>query len=384
MVDPDQLATNPIPPPVHVEDVVADRKHYSLQGAVTLPPLTRDLEIDYTALSFVAPQKVYFRYRLDGHDTDWQDSGTRRQAFYTDLAPGNYRFRVIACNNDGLWNESGATLLFSIAPAFYQTLLFRIFCLIAVASILWLFYLAHLNRLTSRMQERLAARLEERERIARELHDTLLQGFQGLMLRFQSVLKNIPEREPARQMMESALDRADEVLFEGRERVRDLREVEIAGGGLSDSLARCGKELAQDYATRFSLAIVGTPQPLDPTVCSEACRIGREALTNAFQHAHAEHIEVEITYDLARLRLIVRDDGVGMDNEILRVGRSGHWGLSGMRERAQKIGAQLSIWSHFRAGTEIDLTVPARIAYPRNRKRPRRYWIKRSATKQTE
>lgn len=383
MVDPDQLATNPIPPPVHVEDVVADRRHYSLQGAVTLPPLTRDLEIDYTALSFVAPQKVHFRYRLDGHDTDWQDSGTRRQAFYTDLAPGTYRFRVIACNNDGLWNESGATLSFSIARAFYQTLLFRIFCLIAVASILWLFYLAHLNRLTSRMQERLAARLEERERIARELHDTLLQGFQGLMLRFQSVLKDIPEREPARQMMESALDRADEVLLEGRERVRDLREVEITGGGLSDSLARCGKELAQDYATRFSLAIVGTPQPLDPTVCSEACRIGREALTNAFQHAHAEHIEVEITYDPARLRLIVRDDGVGMDNEILQGGRSGHWGLSGMRERAQKIGAQFNIWSHSRAGTEIDLIVPARVAYPRSRKESRWYWIKRSTTKRT-
>jgi ligand-binding sensor domain-containing protein len=369
MVDPSNLIRNPVPPPVHVEEIIADRKHYSPQGIMRLPRLTRDLEIDYTALSFVAPQKMRFRYRLDGHDKDWQEAGTRRQAFYTDLSPGNYRFRVLACNNDGVWNESGATLSFFIVPAFYQTSWFHILCVIAVGSLFCIFYLAHLKRVTRRIQEQLATRLEERERIARELHDTLLQGFQGLMLRFQSVLKNIPSEGPARQMMEGALDRADKVLLEGRQRVHDLREGGINGDGLWNDLALWGEELALDRSTRFSATIIGTPQPLTPAASNEVYQIGREALTNAFRHAFADRIEIEITYDHLKVRLIIRDDGKGMDNEILKRGRSGHWGLSGMRERAQKIGAQLNIWSHGGAGTEIDLSIPARLAYQRPRKK---------------
>jgi ligand-binding sensor domain-containing protein len=384
MVDPSSLASNPIPPPVHVEEIVADRKHYSPEGVVRLPRLTRDLEIDFTALSFVAPKKMQFRYRLDGHDKDWQDPGTRRQAFYTDLDPGNYRFRVIACNNDGVWNDTGAAVSFYIIPAFYQTSWFRVLCVIAAGSSLCMFYLVHLRRVTRRMQEQLAARLEERERIARELHDTLLQGFQGLMLRFQSVLKNIPANEPARQMMESTLDRADEVLLEGRQRIHDLREDDMAGNRLWDNLARWGKELALDSSSRFSAAIIGTSQPLDPAVCHEIYQIGREALTNAFKHAVANHIELEITYNPKKVKLLVRDDGAGIDNGILDGGRSGHWGLSGMRERAQKIGAQLNIWSHGGAGTEIDLSIPAKVAYRRPGKRSARPRIKQRVAGSTE
>ena len=331
-------------------------------SVLNLPRLTRDLEIDYTALSFVAPQKVQFRYQLDGNDKDWQDAGTRRQAFYTDLKPGSYRFHVVACNNDGVWNESGAEVSFFIVPAFYQTFWFHLLCVIAAGSTIWIFYLVHLKRVTGRIQEQLATRLEERERIARELHDTLLQGFHGLMLRFQSVLKNIPAQAPARQMMESALDHADEVLLEGRQRVHDLREADMAGNSFSENLVRWGEELAHVGPTPFSVAIVGTPRPLDPTVSSEVYQIGREALTNAFAHAFAKKIEMEITYDWAKVRLIVRDDGAGMDSEILTRGRSGHWGLSGMRERAQRIGAHLSIWSHSGAGTEIDLSIPSKVA----------------------
>jgi ligand-binding sensor domain-containing protein len=384
MVDPSSLARNPITPPMHVEEIVADRRHYSPEGVVRLPRLTRDLEIDFTALSFVAPKKMQFRYRLDGHDKDWQDSGTRRQAFYTDLGPGSYQFRVIACNNDGVWNGTGAVVAFYIVPAFYQTSWFRTLCAIAASAGLCMFYLIHLRRATRRIQEQLAARLEERERIARELHDTLLQGFQGLMLRFQSVLKNIPAEGPARQMMESTLDRADEVLLEGRQRVHDLREENMTGNGLWDNLARWGKELAQDSNTRFRAAIIGTPQPLDPTVCDEVYQIGREALTNAFQHAVAKQIELEIAYDRKKVKLLVRDDGAGIDNGILKGGRSGHWGLSGMRERSQKIGAQLNIWSHGGAGTEIDLSIPAKVAYRCPGKRSAQPRLKKRAEEYTE
>jgi Y_Y_Y domain/Histidine kinase len=204
MIDPAKLIRNTIPPPVHIEAVIADRKSYSPEQYFELPAHTRDLQIDYTALSFVAPQKVRFRYRLDGRDDGWHDSGNRRQAFYTDLRPGRYRFRVIACNNDGVWNDSGASLNFMIAPAFYQQAWFQLLCALAVLATLWSIYWLRLRQATAQVRVRLGARLEERERIARELHDTLLQGFQGLMLRFQAVAKRIPETERTRYCWKGA------------------------------------------------------------------------------------------------------------------------------------------------------------------------------------
>lgn len=190
-------------------------------------------------------------------------------------------------------------------------------------------------------QQRLSVRLEERVRIARELHDTHLQGFQGLMLRFHAVTKTIPEDYPARNLMENVLDRADEVLLEGRERVRDLRQDEISANELPQMLAACGEEFGRDHAIRFSLSIIGTQQPLDPTVGYEAYRIGREALANAFQHSKSSKIEVEITYDHSRVGLRIRDGGVGINHDVLHRGRVGHWGLPGMRERTQKSAGSL-------------------------------------------
>ena len=366
MIDPSNLIRDTIPPPVHIEAVIADRKSYFLDRYLELPPRTRDLQIDYTALSFVAPQRVRFRYRLDGRDDSWHDSGNRRQAFYTDLGPGKYRFRVQACNKDGLWNDSGASLNFMIAPAFYQASWFRLLCTSLAISTLWLLYLLRLRQATAQVRERLGARLEERERIARELHDTLLQGFQGLMLRFQVVLDRIPKTEAARQMMEKALERADEVLLEGRERVRGLRDEGKTTNDLADDLAHYGKEQAEYSTAVFSLAVLGAPQLVIADVRNEAYRIGREALANAFKHAAASTIEVEITFGSANFSLRIRDDGKGIGPEILKNGCTGHWGLSGMRERALKIGARLNIWSHVGRGTEVDLTIPAKLAYPRS------------------
>lgn len=368
MIDPAHLDRNPIPPPIHVEELIADRRTYRPVNGLLLPPLTRDLEIDYTALSFVAPKKVYFRYKLEGHDKDWQEAGSRRQAFYTDLPPGHYRFHVIACNNDGLWNDNGDALDLSIAPTLYQTVWFRMLLFVLAAAVLWLFFFFRLKQATAQIQERLGARLEERERIARDLHDTLLQGFQGLMLRLQAVMKTLPNEAPAHKMIESVLDRADQVLLEGRQSVRDLREDGAGGNELSGALARCGEELGGDKASLFSLSVVGTPRALGPIVFNEVYRIGREALINAFQHSQAKKIELELTYADAQVCLRIRDDGAGIDPDILGAGRPGHWGLSGIRERAQKIGAQLNIWSRPGAGTEVELTIPAKVAYPQEGK----------------
>ena len=284
---------------------------------------------------------------------------------------------MIACNSDGIWNETGAELSFFVSPAYYQTWWFMLLSALAAAATLWLLYLLRLNQATAQIQARLGERMDERERIARELHDTLLQGFHGLMLRFQAVMEEIPDTQPARSKMEKVLERADEVLLEGRDRVTKLRVEVKQGQDLSKAIALCGEELAREHSAEFSMAITGGPQPVDSVVLDETYRIGREALVNAFEHSNASRIEGELTHDSARLRLSIRDNGDGIDQEILKSGRAGHWGMSGMRERAESIGGQLNIWSTLGAGTEVELIIPAQVAYQHEAKRPRWKWIKR-------
>lgn len=316
-IDPTRIYKNALPPPVSIQLLIADGHTYTNFEPITLPPLPSNLEIDYTALSLSIPERVRFRYKLVGVDADWQNVGSRRAAFYTKLSSGPYQFHVMACNNDGIWNETPASWNFTVSAAYYQTIWFRALCFAAAACALWFLYLYRVQQATAHVRERLGVRLEERERIARELHDTLLQGFQGLMLRFQGVLKLLPEPGAAHQLMESVLDRADQVLVEGRDRVRDLRSEGVNDGELAGSLTRIGDGLAKEHSIAFSLAIGGTPVRLDPSVWGEAYRIGNEAISNAFRHSMATKIEAEITYERSRLRVTVRDDGKGIDAAIL-------------------------------------------------------------------
>jgi signal transduction histidine kinase/ligand-binding sensor domain-containing protein len=362
-VNPTNLRRDKLPPPVYVEAFVADKKPYPLNTPARLPPLSKDIAIEYTALSYPIPERVRFRYRLDGWDQDWQDASTRRQAFYTNLRPGSYRFHVIACNGDGVWNETGATISFSITPRYYQTTWFQILCVLALLLLTWSLYLLRVQQATARIQERLGARLEERERIARELHDTLLQGVQGLMLRFQGIMKTLPADQPTHNMMNDALDRADELMLQARQGVKDIRAAGMAESDLPDMLKSCAEDLRQDHAASLKLTFAGTPRPLDVTVCAEVYRIAREAMTNAFQHSGAPNIEVDVTYQPDYFRVSVRDDGQGIEPRLLSTGKAGHWGLSGMRERAEKIGGRLRILSQRATGTEVELTVPGRLAY---------------------
>ena len=201
-VDPAHMAGNTVPPPVHINGIVADRKNYSPQEGLRLPALTRDLEIDYTALSFTAPKKVLFRYMLEGHDAGWVEPGTRRQAFYNDLPPSHYRFRVIACNNDGVWNNVGAAIDFTIAPAWFQTYWFFALCAAVALLIVWLVYRMRVRQVAKAMSVRFDERLAERTRIARDFHDTLLQTIQGSKLVADSALKQSADPTPMRGAME--------------------------------------------------------------------------------------------------------------------------------------------------------------------------------------
>jgi signal transduction histidine kinase/ligand-binding sensor domain-containing protein len=370
MVDPDHLHANPVPPPVQIERVLADRSSNSPRAGLSLPALTRALEIDYTAASYLAPPKVLFRYMLEGHDGGWQEPGTRRQAFYNDLGPGHYRFRVIACNNDGVWNESGASLDFSILPAYYQTAWFRACCAALFLLLLWAVYQLRVRQLQRQFAIGLEARVNERMRIARELHDTLLQSLHGLLFQFQAVRNLLPRRpDEAMQSLDDAINETEKALSESRDAIQGLRSEAIAKGNLAELLVAASRELANSGTANqappvFDLIEEGGRSALCPAANNEVYRIALEILRNAYRHAHATRIEAEIRYDDQGLRVRIRDNGKGIDPRVLREGGSaGHWGLRGVRERAERIGSRLDFWSEAGAGTEVQLTVPATIAY---------------------
>ncbi|HVO61011.1 MAG TPA: two-component regulator propeller domain-containing protein, partial [Terriglobales bacterium] len=378
VVDPNHLAFNKLPPPVHIEQITADGKAYNAANGLHLPPLTRDLKIEYSALSLVAPEKVRFKYKLEGQDSDWREAVNDRQVQYSNLRPRDYRFRVIAANNTGVWNEKGDTLEFSVAPAYYQTNWFRALCAAAVLALLWAAYQLRVRRLQRRFERTLDVRVGERTRIARDLHDTLLQSFHGVLLRLQTVSYLLPEGEP-KEKLDSTIEQAAGAVAEGRDAVQGLRESTVQGNDLALAISTLGEKLTSDTSDLrpgFRVAVEGQSRNLHPILRDEIYKIVAEALRNAFRHAHARQIEVEIRYDTDQFRLRVRDDGKGIDPAVLsQQGREGHYGLPGMRERAALIGGKLTVWSEVDAGTQVELRIAASVAYASPRKSS---WLSRT------
>jgi len=369
MIDPRHLGINKLPPAVHIEQVVADGKTYDPANGLQLPPHVRDLVIDYTALSLAAPEKIHFRYKLEGQDPDWREVVNDRKVQYSNLAPRHYTFRVMACNNSGVWNETGAALEFSVLPVFYQTNGFRVLCVFGFLALLWGIYQLRVQQMQRQFNIALDARVNERTRIARELHDTLLQNFHGLMFQFQAA-RNLMRRRPdeAIQFLDDAIGETKKALAESREAIQELRSEPIAKGNLAELLMLTSRELADsdpnERPPAFDLIEEGERQALSSTVSNEVCRIALELMRNAYQHAQAQRIEAEIRYGDPGFRLRIRDDGRGIDPKVLKEGgRLGHWGLRGVRERADRIGAHLDVWSEPGNGTEVQLLVPASVAY---------------------
>lgn len=366
-LDPARIFYNQLRPPVVIKSLTANDHIYDSPRNLVLPPGSANVEIDYAALSFLEPRRVRFRYKLEGVDSDWVDPGTRRQAFYTRLDPDTYRFRVIASNDAGVWNEDGATLDFSIEPTFVQSIWFKLILAMALLSLGAAAYSWRTWAETARVRRQFEVRIAERERIARELHDTLLQSVQGLLLRVQSVANALPNDSEARNELEGTLDRADAVLREGRERVRELRLPDM-DESLPERLAEVAKTQFVGRTPIFRLTLEGQPRVLQPATRDEALRIAEEAIRNAVNHANAEVVEAIITYNRSDLTLRVRDDGRGIDPDMTGTfENAGHFGLVGMRERADRIGAQLVVTTREPSGTEIELTVPASKAYPLER-----------------
>ncbi|RYG20777.1 MAG: hypothetical protein EON96_00195 [Caulobacteraceae bacterium] len=359
-IDPARLTVNRLPPPVAITALIADGRPSAPGAPVVLAEGTSRIQVEYTAPSLLVPQRVQFRYRLEGADAGWVDAGSRRQAFYTNLRPGVYRFQVIAANDDGVWNRVGATQTFTIPPTFVQSIWFVLLCVAASGLVLYAAYVMRVRYLTERVETRLEARMSERERIARELHDTLLQGVHGLMLRLQAVAERFPVGQTERTLLDGALDRADAVLAEGRDSVHALRSP-LEAGGLAKMLEDVAEDLTCDGSPSFRLESAGTSRDIDPLVAEEVGRIGQEAIRNAFMHARASEVVATLGYERRYVVLSVRDNGCGISEKPKpETNYGGHFGLAGLRERATRIGGRLTIDSGPDQGTMVTIAAPAR------------------------
>ena len=340
--------------------------------SLTLAHEQNIFSLEFSALDYSDPARDRYRYRLDPLDRGWNEIDARqRSVMYTTLPAGNYTFRVQARSNRGQWNETGANIRIRILAPWWATWWFRGCVVAGVSLLVFAGYRWQLYQVAREFNANLEGRVDERLRVARDLHDTLLQSFHGLLMRFQAAHNLLPGRAAdARHVLETALDDAAEAITQARDAVQNLRSSTVITSDLSKALEAVGNELSglQSAGTAdgpsFSVEVEGTAQDLHPILRDELYGIAREALRNAFHHARARRIEVEIRYEARKLRVRVRDDGTGIDSSILRQeGRPGHWGMRGMRERAKRVGGQLEVWSERGAGTEIELTVPASAAY---------------------
>jgi signal transduction histidine kinase len=313
---------------------------------------------------------MLFRYKLEGWDRDWQEVGNRRQALYSNLPPRDYRFRVAACNNTGMWNEAGASVNLTIEPAYYQTTWFVLSCVAVFLAVLWIGYRLRLRQLAWQFHRRMEERVNERTRIARDLHDTLLQSFQAVLMKLSVFSYRLSDRPETKKELENIVEQARQAVIEGREAVQGLRSSTVLTNEIVQAIQSLGEQLAPEMSypdgssPDFRVLVEGASRELLPMVREEVYRIAGEAVRNARRHAQARRIEVSIQYGDRHFRLLVRDNGKGIDPKILDEGyREGHHGLQGMQERAKVVEGKLTLCSKPDSGTEVELTIPASIAY---------------------
>jgi signal transduction histidine kinase/sugar lactone lactonase YvrE len=377
-------------PAIFMEEVTVGQRRQPIRQELVLPPGTHHLELKFDSIELTSPEKIRFQYRLDGVDSDWLNADGTRTAVYTSIPLGAHSFHVRACNIDGVWDRVGVVYKVSQRPYYYETNWFRLLAFLVVASLVTAIYFLRLRRIAERIQSRFEERLAERTRIARELHDTLLQSLHGLIFRFQAADNLLPARPTeAKQTLESALDDAAQAITAARDAVHELRSPAAVNNDLAAAVKALGEEFtahhtsaaANEDSSTFFVEVEGTPQDLHPILRDEIYRIAGEGLRNAFRHARARRIEVEILYDERQLRVRIRDDGSGIDPSILsHEGRAGHWGLTGMRERAKSIGGEMDVWSELGAGTELELRIPGSIAYQTYAGRSFRLFRKKTGT----
>ena len=399
---PDKVVDRPYVPPIVLTDFrlftrsVTVGAHSPLSKAIGYTSalrLSHDqdiLSVEFSALSYFDPAANRYRYRLERLDRQWHEVGSnQRLATYTTLPAGMYTFRVQGATSRGAWSEPGVELTIEVLPPWWATWWFRALCAAVCATLLWETYQVRLRRLAQEFNITLEARVSERSRIARDLHDTLLQSFHGLLLRFKTVSILLPDRAmEAKAHLDSAIDQAAQAITEGRDAVQDLRSSVTATNDLATAIGALGQNLAAyengDHSPAFRIGVEGQTRELDPILRDEIYRIAAEALRNAFRHAQARQVEVEIHYHERELRMQVRDDGKGIEPKILQGKElAGHFGLHGTRERAESVGGRLQVWSEIDSGTEVELIIPASIAYATSPVARRSRWPRKRLSPQS-
>jgi signal transduction histidine kinase len=361
-IDPKLIRHNTVVPTVLVQSVVAGGRTYTGIQPLSLPVGVTNLQFNYTATSLAIPERVVFRYMLDGFDNRWMEAAQRRQAFYTNLPPGSYRFRVIASNDDGVWNAAGASIGIEIPPVFYQTRWFAALCLVVVVFLSCTFYQLRVRQVARALSVRFDERLAERTRIARDLHDTLLQTIQGSKLVIDDALEAPQDLVRMRRAVKQLSGWLQRAIQEGRAALASLRASGTRTSDLVEDLRRVTEPDCAPEGMSISFSVIGEVRDLHPLVREEVCRVGEQAVRNALAHSRGRQLEVELRYaqDLA---VRVSDDGVGIDSLVLQRGKEGHFGLQGMRERASRIGGKLTVLSSPNFGTEVTIVVPGRLAF---------------------
>ena len=361
-IDPRAVARNPVPPPVVIRRLTAGNTVYPIGPPLSLPVGTKALRIDYTALSLSIPERVRFRYQLVGSDSGWQDAGARREAFYTNLGPGGYRFRVVAANEDGVWNQEGAAFAFTIPPSFTQSRWFLAVWVAALALLAWLAYLARVQQVAGQLRVRYQAALAERTRIAQDLHDTLLQGFTGITLQLRAIERMLLQRPgESAAALKDVLASADTALRDARHQIWDMRAVELEGRDLPAALETATRQAMTASTAELVFSVRGEPRRLPLTVETTALRVGREAVLNAVHHAAPRKVEVSLEYGARSLTLRVADDGPGIPAGAIDAAAAGeHLGIAGMRDRTQRAGGTLEIASVPGRGTTVSMSLPVR------------------------
>jgi len=362
-INPTRAMASSVPAIVHVEAISADGQRFNIGGEVRVPAPHQRITLSYSGLSLSVPARVRFKYMLEGFDPTWSEPTAAREAVYTNLSPGSYRFRVVASNSEGTWNGSETTLVLEVAPALWQTWWFRLSIVLVIGLVILLFFRLRVLSLTRQMNMRFEERLAERTRIAQELHDTLLQGFLSASMQLHVADEHLTADSPAKPLVGRVLKLMGRVIDEGRDALRGLRSWKMNSPDLEQAFSQIREEFPMHSQIGFRIIVEGTPRPLRSIIRDEIYQIGREALSNAFRHARASDIEVELEYASNHLRVLVRDNGSGIDAQVLLAGRDGHWGLSGMKERTERIGGKLRVLSRAVAGTEVELSVPGKIAF---------------------
>lgn len=354
IVDPRSLKTGRAPAKVKIEEANADDQTLSPAAEARLPPRTARLQIDYTALELTSPQKIRFRYRLEGFDADWIDAGSRRQALYTHLPPRKYRFHVVASHSDGSWNEPGAVWDFSIRPMFYQTSWFVALCVLALSLGTWAAWQLHVRHI----RREFALVLGERVRLSREIHDTMLQSLVGVALQCDAVSNSLDTPSAARDQLVRIRKHVEDFIREARQSIWNLRSPALERSDLAAALRESGKRATDGRPVGFDLHVSGAPYRSAPGVEEQLLRIGQEAVLNAVQHAQADRVRVELEYGDESLVLRVSDNGHGFDPAFAADEPEGHYGLVSMKERAEQIGGRFNLATSADAGTVVETVVP--------------------------